>query len=52
MNAKNIKIDITSDEALVLFEFLNRFKDQSDLNIIDQAEERACGISTAFSKKF
>lgn len=37
----NYKIELTSDEALVLFEFLSRFSDEDRLEIEDQAEERA-----------
>lgn len=34
-------ITLTGDEALVLFEFLARFRFDKELKIIDQAEERA-----------
>lgn len=34
-------IDLTADEALVLFEFLQRFSESDVLAIQDQAEERA-----------
>ncbi len=37
----NFQLTITSDEALVLFEFLQRFSDTDKLFIEDQAEERA-----------
>lgn len=40
MNA-NIEIALTSDEALVLFEFLSRFSESETLTVVDQAEERA-----------
>lgn len=36
-----IKISLTHDEALVLFELLSRFKDSDKLNIEHQSEERA-----------
>ena len=38
---EEIKISLTKDEALVLFEFLFRFSDTEKLNIEHQAEERA-----------
>jgi hypothetical protein len=34
-------IELTNDEALVLFEFLQRFSDQDALRIEDPAERRA-----------
>ena len=37
----SVKVELTGDEALVLFEFLSRFEDQERLVIDDQAEERA-----------
>lgn len=36
-----VRLELTRDEALVLFEFLARFDDDSKLTIRDQAEERA-----------
>jgi len=36
-----IRLDLTADEALVLFEFLARFDGKETLSIEDQAEERA-----------
>jgi hypothetical protein len=36
-----ISISLTCDEALVLFEFLARFRFDQKLKIFDQAEERA-----------
>lgn len=43
MTEKNseIQISITNDEALVLFEFLRRYSDTDQLNVVDQAEQRA-----------
>jgi hypothetical protein len=37
----SVHLELTGDEALVLFEFLARFDDDSSLTIQDQAEERA-----------
>ena len=37
----DVKITLTSDEALVLFDFLQRFSETEKLEITDQAEERA-----------
>ena len=36
-----VRLELTGDEALVLFEFLFRFDDDGSLTIQDQAEERA-----------
>lgn len=36
-----IRLELTGDEALVLFEFLARFDEDGTLAIQDQAEERA-----------
>lgn len=41
MSNENIQIEITKDEALVLFEFLSSFSETGTLEIVDQAEERA-----------
>jgi hypothetical protein len=36
-----VRLELTGDEALVLFEFLARFDDNNMLAVQDQAEERA-----------
>jgi len=36
-----VRLELTGDEALVLFEFLSRFEDKGALSVEDQAEERA-----------
>ena len=36
-----VHLELTKDEALVLFEFLERFDSIEKLTIVDQAEERA-----------
>jgi hypothetical protein len=36
-----VHLELSGDEALVLFEFLARFDDNGTLSIQDQAEERA-----------
>jgi hypothetical protein len=36
-----VHLELTADEALVLFEFLSRFSDTESLVIVDQAEQRA-----------
>ena len=36
-----VRIELTNDEALVLFGLLHRFDDTGTLSILDQAEERA-----------
>ena len=38
---ENIKVSLTHDEALVLFELLSRFSDSNKLSIEHQSEERA-----------
>lgn len=41
MTEENVTIKLTRDEALVLFEFLTRYSDDSgELRIIDQSEQR------------
>ena len=37
-DTSEVQISLTADEALVLFEFLNRFEESSELTIADQAE--------------
>ena len=41
MSEEEIKISLTKDEALVLFEMLSRYSDSEKLNIEHQSEERA-----------
>jgi hypothetical protein len=43
VNSKNedVTVTLTADEAVVLFEFLQRFSTTDKLTIEDQAEERA-----------
>jgi hypothetical protein len=36
-----VKLELTADEALVLFEFLSRYGESDTLSIVDQAEQRA-----------
>jgi hypothetical protein len=40
MPKDKIKIELTKDEALVLFEFLSRFSESENLDIQHQSEER------------
>jgi hypothetical protein len=40
-NLPDVQLTITADEAIVLFEFLQRFSNTDKLVIEDQAEERA-----------
>lgn len=40
MNDKNISLTLTSEEALVLFEFLARYSDSDRLSITDDSEQR------------
>ena len=41
MENEKVEIELTKDEAIVLFEFLTRFSDNKKLNVKHQAEERA-----------
>jgi len=41
MENEKVKIELTKDEAIVLFEFLTRFSGNQKLNIEHRAEERA-----------
>ena len=40
MRSKRVKIELTSDEALVLYDWLTRFNQRADTDCADQAEER------------
>ncbi len=40
MNEASIQLDLSRNEALVLFEFLSRYSDSDELTIVDQAEQR------------
>lgn len=40
MRPKKVKIELTSDEALVLYDWLARFNQRADTDFADQAEER------------
>jgi predicted DNA-binding transcriptional regulator YafY len=40
MRSKRVKIELTSDEALVLHDWLTRFNQRADADFADQAEER------------
>lgn len=51
MSNENVQIEITKDEALVLFEFLSRFSETATFEIEDQAEERALWNLTCVLEK-
>jgi predicted DNA-binding transcriptional regulator YafY len=40
MRSKRVKIELTSDEALVLYDWLTRFNQRAHTDFTDQAEER------------
>ena len=40
MRAQRVKIELTSDAALVLYDWLTRFNQRVDTDFADQAEER------------
>ena len=48
----DVQFTITSDEAIVLFEFLQRFSNTEKLVIKDQAEERALWNLCCVFEKF
>ncbi len=54
---EKIRIDLSKDEAIVLFEFLSNFSDKGTLQIVDQAEERVlwnlcCDLEKVLSEPF
>jgi len=56
-NKTTIQLTVTDDEAIVLFEFLQRFSETDKLVIEDQAEERAlwnlcCGFEKVLAAPF
>jgi hypothetical protein len=51
MEKDRIKINLTKDEAIVLFEFLSRFSDKDELKIEHQAEERALWNLTCYFER-
>ena len=40
MRSKRVKIEFTSDAALVLYDWLTRFNQRTETDFVDQAEER------------
>lgn len=40
MQAKRVAIELTGDEALVLYDWLTRFNQEADSGCVDQAEQR------------
>lgn len=47
-----VRLELTADEALVLFEFLARYEESNSLNIVDQAEQCALwGLQALFEKQ-
>lgn len=53
MNSKNVNIQLTKDEAIVLFEFLGRFNERIDFDRFeDKAEGRVlCDIECILEKE-
>lgn len=54
---EKVRIDLSKDEAIVLFEFLSSFSDKGTLQIVDQAEERVlwnvcCDLEKVLSEPF
>ena len=40
MHAKRVSIELTGDEALILYDWLTRFNQEADPGCVDQAEQR------------
>jgi hypothetical protein len=40
MQSKSVKIELTSDAALVLYDWLTRLNQREETDFVDQAEER------------
>jgi hypothetical protein len=40
VRSKRVKIELTSDEALVLYDWVTRFNQRANTDFADQAEER------------
>ena len=52
MSQESVSINLTKDEALVLFEFLFRFSETDKLSIEQQSEERALwNLACIFEKE-
>lgn len=51
MSDEEVKISLTKNEAIVLFNFVSRFSDTQKLVIEDQAEERALWNLTCMFEK-
>ncbi len=51
MSEVSVQVNLTADEALVLFEFLQRFSNTDKLTLEDQAEERALWNLTCLLEK-
>lgn len=56
-NEDLVRIELTGDEALVLFDFLERFSESDKLVLEDQAEQRAlwnltCILEQALAQPF
>lgn len=54
---EKIQINLTKDEAIILFEFLSRFSNEDILEISDQSEERVlwniqCDLEKILSEPF
>jgi len=51
MDEESIKLEVTNDEALVLFEMLSRYSDTDILSIEHQSEQRALWNLTCVFEK-
>ncbi len=51
MQTTRVKLELTGDEALVLYEWLTRFNQRDDVEFVDQAEERVlCDLEAMLEK--
>jgi hypothetical protein len=51
MSHDRVVVELSSDEALVLFEFLSRYSDSAELKIQDQSEQRVLWDLCCFLEK-
>ena len=51
MQTPRVTLELTGDEALVLYEWLTRFNQRDDVEFVDQAEERVlCDLEAMLEK--
>jgi hypothetical protein len=50
MQSKRVKLELTNDEALVLYDWLARFNQRDSADFADQAEERVLDLEAMLEK--